>query len=194
MDNPLSSGGPSTGPSTPRAFFPEGPAFFRGTFHAGGRFPGRSFAFPGNLPCQRPFSWKVPRFSGGPSTLEGVFLEGPAFFRGTFHARGHFPGRSLGPASNLANTAVTGPSRDRAWLLGGERKRADPEGPALKVLVWGKTTWRRDRYDGRHGRHDDPGLRRGLRHGWSWKPGLRTRPHSGSGPACHTSHRCRSTP
>ena len=159
MDNPLSSGGPSTGPSTPRAFFPEGPAFFRGTFHAGGRFPGRSFAFPGNLPCQRPFSWKVgafsggpsmlgaifpegpslfrgtfhaggrfpgrsfafpgnlpcqrpfswkvPRFSGGPSTLEGVFLEGPAFFRGTFHARGHFPGRSLGPASNLANTAVT---------------------------------------------------------------------------------------
>ena len=60
-----------------------------------------------------------------------------------------------------------GPSRDRAWLLGGERKRADPEGPALKVLVWGKTTWRRDRYDGRHGRHDDPGLRRGLRHGWS---------------------------
>ena len=98
---------------------------------------------------------------------EAIFPEGPALFRGTFHAGGRFPGRSLGPASNLANTAVTGPSRDRAWLLGGERKRADPEGPALKVLVWGKTTWRRDRYDGRHGRHDDPGLRRGLRHGWS---------------------------
>ncbi len=47
--------------------------------------------------------------------LEVVFLEGPAFFRGTFHAGGRFPGRSLGPASNLAITAVTGPSRNRAW-------------------------------------------------------------------------------
>ena len=68
--------------------------FFRGTFHAGGHFPGRSCLFPGDLPCWRPFSRKVLPFSGGPSTLEAIFPEGPAFFRGTFHAGGHFPGRS----------------------------------------------------------------------------------------------------
>ncbi len=84
----------SGGPSTPEAIFPEGPAFFRGTFHARGHFPGRSCVFPGDLPCQGPFSWKVLRFSGGPSTPGAIFLEGPALFRGTFHARGHFPGRS----------------------------------------------------------------------------------------------------
>ena len=65
------------GPSTPEAIFLEGPAFSRGTFHAGGRFPGRSCLFPGDLPRWRAFSRKVPRFSGGPSTLEGVFPEGP---------------------------------------------------------------------------------------------------------------------
>ncbi len=43
----------------PEAIFPEGPAFFGGTFHARGRFPGRSCAFPGDLPCQGPFSRKV---------------------------------------------------------------------------------------------------------------------------------------
>ena len=43
----------------PGAVFPEGPAFFRGTFHARGRFSGRSCAFQGNLPCQEPFSRKV---------------------------------------------------------------------------------------------------------------------------------------
>ena len=84
----------SGGPSMLVAVFLEGPAFFRGTFHASGRFPGRSCVFPGDLPCQEPFSRKVLRFSGGPSMLVAVFLEGPAFFRGTFHARGRFPGRS----------------------------------------------------------------------------------------------------
>ena len=84
----------SGGPSMPEAIFPEGPAFFRGTFHASARFPGRSCLFPGDLPCQRPFSRKVLRFSGGPSMPAPVFPEGPAFFRGTFHARSHFPGRS----------------------------------------------------------------------------------------------------
>ncbi len=83
----------SGGPSMPGAIFPEGPAFFSGTFHARARFPGRSCAFPGDLPCQSPFSWKVLRFSGGPSMPEPVFPEGPAFFRGTFHASARFPGR-----------------------------------------------------------------------------------------------------
>jgi len=64
------------------------------TFHARSHFPGRSCLFPGDLPCWRLFSWKVLPFSGGPSMLEAVFLEGPAFFRGTFHARARFPGRS----------------------------------------------------------------------------------------------------
>ena len=41
------------------AIFPEGPALFRGTFHARGRFPGRSCVFQGDLPCQGPFSRKV---------------------------------------------------------------------------------------------------------------------------------------
>ena len=84
----------SGGPSMPEAVFPEGPAFFRGTFHARSHFPGRSCVFPGDLPCQEPFSRKVLRFSGGPSIPVPVFPEGPAFFRGTFHARSHFPGRS----------------------------------------------------------------------------------------------------
>ena len=83
----------SGGPSMPGAIFPEGRRFFRGTFHASGRFPGRSCVFPGDLPCQGPFLRKVLRFSGGPSMLVPVFPEGPAFFRGTFHARGRFPGR-----------------------------------------------------------------------------------------------------
>ena len=89
----------SGGPSMPGAIFLEGPAFFRGTFHARGHFPGRSCVFPGDLPCQGPFSWKVLRFSGGPSMPGAIFPEGPAFFRGTFHARGHFPGRSLSKCS-----------------------------------------------------------------------------------------------
>ena len=84
----------SGGPSMLGAIFPEGPALFRGTFHARGRFPGRSCVFPGDLPCQGPFSRKVLRFSGGPSMPEAIFPEGPALFRGTFHARGRFPGRS----------------------------------------------------------------------------------------------------
>ena len=41
------------------AVFLEGPAFFRGTFHARGHFPGRSCVFQGDLPCQGPFSRKV---------------------------------------------------------------------------------------------------------------------------------------
>ena len=78
----------------PEAIFLEGPAFFRGTFHArshfpgrscvfrgtfhtGGHFPGRSCVFPGDLPCQEPFSWKVLPFSGGPSMPEAIFPEGP---------------------------------------------------------------------------------------------------------------------
>ena len=67
----------SGGPSMPGAIFPEGPAFFPGTFHARARFPGRSCVFPGDLPCQEPFSRKVLRFSGGPSMPEAIFPEGP---------------------------------------------------------------------------------------------------------------------
>ena len=92
---------PAPGPSMPGAIFPEGPAFFRGTFHARSHFPGRSCLFPGDLPCWRLFSWKVLRFSGGPSMPEPVFLEGPAFFRGTnhpfaltIHQNGSFGGRT----------------------------------------------------------------------------------------------------
>ena len=96
----------SGGPSMPGAIFLEGPAFFRGTFHASARFPGRSCVFPGDLPCQEPFSRKVLRFSGGPSMPEPVFLEGPAFFRGTFHARGHFPGRSCDSPGDLPSVPV----------------------------------------------------------------------------------------
>ena len=111
--------------------FPEGPAIFKGTFHARSHFPGRSFVFSGDLPCQEPFSRKVLRFSRGPSMLGGIFLEGPAFFRGTFHARGHFPGRSCvfpgdlpcqGPFSRKVLRFSGGPS-----MLGG----IFPEGPAI---------------------------------------------------------------
>ena len=89
----------SGGPSMPVPVFPEGLAFFRRTFHASARFPGRSCVFPWDLPCQRPFSRKVLRFSGGPSMLEAIFPEGPVLSRGTFHARSHFPGRSLSKCS-----------------------------------------------------------------------------------------------
>ena len=57
-------------------------------------FSGLARHLPQDLPCQGPFSRKVLRFFGGPSMLEAVFKEGSAFFRGTFHARGRFPGRS----------------------------------------------------------------------------------------------------
>ena len=83
------------GPSGFGAYFLEGRCHSRGTFHARGCFPGRSVPFQGDLPCQGPFLRKVLRFSGGPSMPEAVFKEGPAFFRGTFHARGCFPGRSV---------------------------------------------------------------------------------------------------
>ena len=103
----------SGGPSTPVPVFPEGPAFFRGTFHASARFPGRSCAFPWDLPCQKPFSRKVLCFSGGPSMPAPVFLEGPAFFRGTFHARSHFPGRS---ANGLANGSAKRTALWPGWI------------------------------------------------------------------------------
>ena len=121
----------SGGPSMPAPVFPEGPAFFRGTFHARSHFPGRSCVFQGDLPCQSPFSWKVLPFSGGPSMLGAIFPEGPAFFRGTFHARGHFPGRSCvfqgdlprqGPFSWKVLRFSGGPS-----MLGA----IFPEGPAF---------------------------------------------------------------
>ena len=98
----------------PEAIFPEGPAIFRGTFHASARFPGR--------PCV---------FSGGPSMPEAIFPEGPAFFPGTFHARSHFPGRSCdfqgdlpcqGPFSRKVLRFSGGPSMPEAVF---------PEGPAL---------------------------------------------------------------
>ena len=41
-----------------------------------------------DLPCQRPFSRKVLRFSWGPSIPEADSQEGPAFLPGTFHAGG----------------------------------------------------------------------------------------------------------
>ncbi len=105
----------SGGPSMPGAIFPEGPALFRGTFHARSRFPGRSCAFPGDLPCQGPFFRKVLRFSGGPSMPEAIFPEGPALFRGTFRDRGHFSGRS---ANGLANGTANGLAKRTALWPG----------------------------------------------------------------------------
>ena len=99
------------------AIFPEGPAFFRGTFHARSHFPGRSCVFPGDHPCQEPLFWKVLPFSGGPSMPGAIFLEGPAFFRGTFHARGHFPGRScLFPVDELPLRLHHPPKRLFWWM------------------------------------------------------------------------------
>ena len=70
-------------PAPPRAF----------AIHQNGTFGERLLPHLGNLPGKGPFSRKVLRFSGGPSMPGAVFPEGPAFFRGTFHARGRFPGR-----------------------------------------------------------------------------------------------------
>ncbi len=78
----------------PEADFMEGPAFFMVTFHARGRFHGRSVLFHGDLPCWRLILWKVGAFSWGPSMPEGVFMEGRRIFVVTFHARGRFHGRS----------------------------------------------------------------------------------------------------
>ena len=72
----------------PETDFKEGPAFFMGTFHAGGLFHGRSALFHGDLPYQRPIPRKVLRFSWGPSMLEADFMEGRCFFMGTFHVGG----------------------------------------------------------------------------------------------------------
>ena len=47
-----------------------------------------------DLPYQRPIPRKVLRFSGEPSMLEADFMEGRRIFKGTFHARGRFHGRS----------------------------------------------------------------------------------------------------
>ena len=79
----------------PEAVFPEGPCHSRGTFHARGRFSGRSVSFLGDLPGLGLIFWKVRAIPVGPSGFGAVFKEGPAFFRGTFHARGCFPGRSV---------------------------------------------------------------------------------------------------
>ena len=115
----------------PGAIFPEGPAFFRGTFHARARFPGRSCDFQGDLPCQGPFSRKVLRFSVGPSMPEPVFLEGPALFRGTFHARAHFPGRSCDFQGDLPCQSPF--SRKVLRFLGGPSMPVPvfPEGSAI---------------------------------------------------------------
>jgi hypothetical protein len=78
----------------PGADFMEGRRFFMVTFHARGRFHGRSCLFHGDLPYQRLISRKVGAFSWGPSMPETVFMEDPAFFKGTFLARGCFHGRS----------------------------------------------------------------------------------------------------
>ncbi len=118
----------------PAPVFPEGPVLFRGTFHASARFPGRSCAFPGDLPCQKPFSRKVLRFSGGPSMPVPVFPEGPVLSRGTFHARSHFPGRSCAfpgdlpcqkPFSRKVLRFSGGPSMQGAIF---------PEGPCPSAL------------------------------------------------------------
>ena len=92
----------SGGPSMPEAVFKEGPAFLPGTIHARDRFQGRSAHFQGDLPCWRLISWKVGAFSWGPSMPEAVFKEGPAFFMGTFHARGDAHERARGERANLA--------------------------------------------------------------------------------------------
>ncbi len=120
-------------------------AFSGGTFHARGLFPGRSVPFQGDLPCQRPVSRKVGAFSGGPSMPEACFPEGRCLFRGTFHARGLFPGRSAPfqgdlpcqrPVSRKVGAFSGGPSMPEACF---------PEGPDI---ILGDQP-RRDRFFGR---------------------------------------------
>ncbi len=49
--------------------------------------------FRGDLPGLGLIFWKVGVFFGGPSGFGAYFLEGRCHCRGTFHARGCFPGR-----------------------------------------------------------------------------------------------------
>ena len=74
----FSMGGPVKCPVRFRktALFQNTPVTRPPTFHARSRFPGRSCVFSGDLPCQRPFSWKVLPFPRGPSMPGAVFLEG----------------------------------------------------------------------------------------------------------------------
>ena len=152
---------PSTKPSGPEAVFPEGQCHCRGTFHARGCFPGRSALFPGDLPCQRLFSRKVLRFSGGPSIPgrscvfpgdlpcqgpflrkvgaipggpsgpEAVFPEGRRHSGGTFHARGCFSGRSVPLQGDLPCQEPF--SRKVGAIPGGPSmpEAVFPEGPAF---------------------------------------------------------------
>ncbi len=106
---------PSREPSGKGVVFPEGPALFRGTFHASARFPGRSCVFQGDLPCQGPFSRKVLCFSGGPSMLGAIFPEGGCRFGWTFRDRGGFSGRS---ANGLANGTANGSAKRTALWPG----------------------------------------------------------------------------
>ena len=71
--------------------------------HQNSSFCGWAPAPSPNRPGLGLVSRKVGAFSGGPSMPEAYFPEGRCFFRGTFHARGLFPGRSRhyswGPAT-----------------------------------------------------------------------------------------------
>ena len=67
---------------------------FVSAIHQNGSFGGWPPAPSTNRPGLGLVSRKVDAFSGGPSMPEACFPEGRCLFRGTFHARGLFPGRS----------------------------------------------------------------------------------------------------
>ena len=102
-----------------------------GTFHTGGRFPGRSppsnrgpstlkaifpdshLSKPGTVHTRGHFPGWSPPSNRGPSTLKAIFPDSHLSKPGTFHTRGLFPGRS--PPSNR------GPSIPGACFPDGHR-------------------------------------------------------------------------
>ncbi len=117
------------------AVFPEGRCHCRGTFHARGRFSGRSVSFLGDLPGLGLIFRKVRAIPGGPSMLGAVFLEGRCHCRGTFHARGRFSGRSvplqgdlpgLGLFSRKVGAIPGGPSGSEAVFVAGHMAAVVP--------------------------------------------------------------------
>ena len=118
---------------------------FVSAIHQNGSFGGWPPAPSTNRPGLGLVSRKVDAFSGGPSMPEACFPEGRCLFRGTFHARGLFPGRSAPfqgdlpcqrPVSRKVGAFSGGPSMPEACF---------PEGPDI---ILGDQP-RRDRFFGR---------------------------------------------
>ena len=94
-------------------------------------------------------SRKVGAFSGGPSMPEACFPEGRRLFRGTFHARGLFPGRSApfqgdlpcqGPISRKVPTLFLGTSHVGTVYLVGHGAVGREGGATLMFFAEGRIT------------------------------------------------------